>query len=257
MDSNLEAPPIISEIPPPPAKGPWGFWATLGWALVIGILWVGVQVVVVIAYIAGLALIHHGNAKQISYESIETHGDLMWVAATLSGAAGVALAILLVKLRNGPSLKDYFGLFWPEKKKILLWIGSLVMFVMAADYLTNVLGRPVVPEVMTELFRNTAVVPFLWFALLVAAPVSEELIFRGFIFRGLESSRARAAGTILITSALWAGIHMQYDAYGMLWIFLGGIILGLARLKTGSVLLCVAAHATMNLISLVETRLYP
>jgi len=40
----------------------------------------------------------------------------------------------------------------------------------------------------------------------------EELFFRGFLFRGLSSSFMGPVGAVLVTSALWALIHTQYDA---------------------------------------------
>lgn len=59
-----------------------------------------------------------------------------------------------------------------------------------------------------------------------------------------------------MTAALWAMIHLQYDAYGIATIFVGGILVGLARLKTGSVLLCVMMHAMMNLVATIQVAIF-
>lgn len=95
--------------------------------------------------------------------------------------------------------------------------------------------------------------PLLWLALIVAAPFSEEFLFRGFLFTGLKESRLGAYGTILITSLIWASIHAQYDLYGITTIFVAGIFLGFARLKTNSIWLCVLLHGLMNLIATLQT----
>ena len=42
---------------------------------------------------------------------------------------------------------------------------------------------------------------------IVGAPISEELIFRGFLFSAIAKSRAGILGAALITSPLWAVIH--------------------------------------------------
>jgi membrane protease YdiL (CAAX protease family) len=54
---------------------------------------------------------------------------------------------------------------------------------------------------------------------------------------------------------LWAAIHLQYDAYGIGMIFVCGILLGYARMRTGSVLLCMVMHAFMNLVATIQTEL--
>jgi hypothetical protein len=87
----------------------------------------------------------------------------------------------------------------------------------------------------------------------VVAPVFEELFFRGFLLAGFASSFLRPAGAVLVTSASWALIHLQYDLYGMVTIFVLGLLLGAARLASGSVLLTIGLHAFSNLLSTVET----
>jgi membrane protease YdiL (CAAX protease family) len=44
-------------------------------------------------------------------------------------------------------------------------------------------------------------------ALALAAPVTEEIVFRGFLYRGFSESRIGVAGTIALTVA-WALIHI-------------------------------------------------
>src|SRR5260370_238343 len=55
----------------------------------------------------------------------------------------------------------------------------------------------------------------LWLAVVIAAPVSEELLFRGFLHRGWAPSWLGIAGTIILTSALWAALHQQYNWFGI------------------------------------------
>jgi membrane protease YdiL (CAAX protease family) len=49
---------------------------------------------------------------------------------------------------------------------------------------------------------------------------------------------------------------MQYDGYGIASIFAMGLILGAARVKTGSTILAMLLHALANLVAMTETVIY-
>jgi membrane protease YdiL (CAAX protease family) len=59
-------------------------------------------------------------------------------------------------------------------------------------------------------------------------------------------------GAVAITSASWALMHVQYDAYAIVQIFLGGILFGVARLRTQSLYPTLAMHSLWNLLGLIE-----
>jgi membrane protease YdiL (CAAX protease family) len=83
----------------------------------------------------------------------------------------------------------------------------------------------------------------------VAAPLSEEFFFRGFLFAGLKNSRLGGYGTVAVTSLLFACIHFQYDIQGLLFVLLIGIFFGITRLRTNSLWLCIALHSFMNIMA--------
>jgi len=90
-------------------------------------------------------------------------------------------------------------------------------------------------------------------ALIVGAPLFEETFFRGFLFKGLEASFLGTVGAILVTALLWASIHVQYEIYEMSQIFVFGLLLGAARVRTGSLLAPFLAHAMANFLATLET----
>lgn len=90
----------------------------------------------------------------------------------------------------------------------------------------------------------------------VAAPVFEELFFRGFFFRGIQQSRLGNVGAVLITSFFWSIIHVQYDLPLIIWIFLLGILLGIARARSNSTYLTIALHALLNLIATIQIEVF-
>ena len=90
---------------------------------------------------------------------------------------------------------------------------------------------------------------------IVAAPVFEETFFRGFLLPGFRHSAVGTPGAIVITSLSWTALHVQYDAYSLVTLFVLGIVLGLARVLTGSVYTTIGMHAVNNLIATLETAL--
>jgi len=166
------------------------------------------------------------------------------------------MVLLAIKLKKESNIKDYIGLKSVEVKTTFNWFMGIILFIIFSDTLTVLLGRPIVPEFMTSVYTSTDNVWILWLAIIVAAPLFEELFFRGFIFSGLSSSVMGPIGTILFTSLLWAFIHLQYDFYEISIIFFMGLILGTARWKTSSVLLPIGLHSFINFVAIIETMIY-
>jgi membrane protease YdiL (CAAX protease family) len=54
---------------------------------------------------------------------------------------------------------------------------------------------------------------------------------------------------VVITAVLWALLHTQYEPAIMLWIFLCGLYLGYARLRTRSLYIVILMHGVMNTLA--------
>jgi membrane protease YdiL (CAAX protease family) len=91
------------------------------------------------------------------------------------------------------------------------------------------------------------------FAFCVAAPLSEELLARGFLYRGWSESFVRPVGAILLSSAVWTAMHMQYNWYFLAQVFSIGLLLGYLRYRSNSLLLPVILHGINNLAATVQT----
>lgn len=104
-----------------------------------------------------------------------------------------------------------------------------------------------VPSWMLELFQDLFFPEGKWFSrvllLVIVAPVTEELLFRGVILRGLLG-RFRPATAVFLTAVLFGILHLNP------WQFVSATLLGIAfgwfYLRTGSVGLCVIAHGIAN-----------
>ena len=111
---------------------------------------------------------------------------------------------------------------------------------------------------MVESFKNaeeSGTLLLLALAFGVAAPVMEEFVFRGFLLPGYFASRIGAANGIALTSAAWAAMHVQYELFFIVQIFILGMVFGWLRWRSGSTLLTLILHALINLSALVQTAL--
>src|SRR5262252_2673057 len=118
----------------------------------------------------------------------------------------------------------YLGIRPFRRKSLLLWCVVMILFLACSDLASVALGRPLVPQFMIDAYESAGYPVLLAFALLVAAPLVEELFFRGFVISACGSLgvpfRIAATGSALA----WAAIHSQYDLYDMSQVFLMGLL---------------------------------
>jgi uncharacterized protein len=81
------------------------------------------------------------------------------------------------------------------------------------------------------------------FLLVVVAPVTEELLFRGLILRGLLT-RHRPLAAVLLSSLLFALLHV--NPWQFVSTFALGVLFAWFYLRTGSLGLCMFGHAVTN-----------
>jgi membrane protease YdiL (CAAX protease family) len=231
---------------------PWSAWATVGWGLFIMIAFFIFQGFVYVGFAAVEAVKNPGLSIDAMVKSIGINGFVIAVTSCITTPPCIALIVLFVRLRRGPSVKRYLGLNPMTPRTMLTWLGIVTLFALASDSLTRLLGRPIVPEFMVHVYETASVAPLLWVALIAAAPLFEEIFFRGFIFEGFQHSKLGPIGTVLLTSLGWTVLHLQYGAYELGTIFVLGILFGVARLKTRSIYPPLAMHALFNLFAMVQ-----
>lgn len=85
-------------------------------------------------------------------------------------------------------------------------------------------------------------------ALVLVAPVTEELLFRGWLLQDLkEQYGARPA--LIWSSVLFGLVHLEPTA--IVYATLGGLVLGAVALRTRSTLASIAMHAGVNALPLL------
>ena len=95
--------------------------------------------------------------------------------------------------------------------------------------------------------------PWLLLTVVVVTPIGEEMLFRGFLFRGWHRSPRDVWLVIIVTALLWAIVHLQYDPYGIAQVFACGLMLGWLRWVTGSTILTMLLHGLINFEGMLET----
>jgi membrane protease YdiL (CAAX protease family) len=135
----------------------------------------------------------------------------------------------------------------------LLVLGVVTLISDAGNWLKAALPPPAwITQVFSQL-HDLASHPISGpLSLVVIAPLTEELIFRGLILRGLLA-RTSPWRAIVISALLFALIHV--NPWQFPTAFVAGLVLGWAYFRTGSLTLCMAGHALHNSIALLATGL--
>ncbi len=80
----------------------------------------------------------------------------------------------------------------------------------------------------------------------IGAPLSEEILFRGFLFSAIAKTNAGPLGASFATTAVWAALHGGYSTFGVIQVALIGLFFCWLLLRTGSLLVPLLCHAIYN-----------
>jgi uncharacterized protein len=91
----------------------------------------------------------------------------------------------------------------------------------------------------------------------VGAPLSEELLFRGFLQSALAGSRIGFIGASLVSTAMWTALHASYTLFGIAQVFLIGLFFCWLLWRTGSLWVAIFCHALYNSLVVIVLRYVP
>lgn len=230
----------------------WGPWATALWSAAIMAAFVLIQAIFFALYLT--ARTKGASTADIEQAALRLRndGDVIAMATLVTTALCVPLVLAVVRLKRGAPMDAYLPTALPPNRVIVRWLAFTAIFLFASDMLSLITEHPVVPEFMKEAYDSAEAKPLLWIALVLAAPLFEETLFRGFMISGFSRSWLGYSGAVLLTSAAWALVHFQYGAYGIVTVFAFGILLGAARVKTGSLAVPYLIHAVTNAVATLE-----
>jgi membrane protease YdiL (CAAX protease family) len=229
--------PFLGLAEPAPPK-PWGAWATLGWGLL------AVLVGLIISFIGGLlysfALLTEGYSR---YRLEAQSGQVVLVCYVFSILGMLAFLLVPTAIRSF-SYFEYLG-FARTRGKYYAWaLATILAFVVMEIAFSILFDRP--SQSPSDMLQTPSTYLLLWFVVVVAAPLGEEMFFRGFLFRGLSGTASGPALAIVLTSLIWAAIHIQYELPEITIIFVAGLLIGWFRYRSGSIGPAIFMHFTMN-----------
>lgn len=245
--------PVAIPPPLPLTEGrPWNGWWTLLWAVLLFLLW---QVIMTIGLVvAGIQQGLFGNEYGVEDEilSLAFDGDVIGLISFITLFFVCPACWFLGALRPGFSGWGYLGtrsVFWWQWP---LWAVLTLACTVLFGILAPSLGVEGPDESMITMAQSTNTPLFLFLGVAIGAPLVEEFVFRGVLWRGWSASKIGVTGTILLTSFLWAVLHVQYPTVIICYIFVLGLVLGLARQITGNIWVPVSMHALNNGLATVE-----
>ena len=231
----------------------WGPVATVLWGVLIAVVTVVTHLFSLFLYLTWVRGVPDRITAEAVINEVRFDRTFSWVFHIATLFVAVPLIIGIVKLKRGSKVNDYLGLYWPPLKETLRW--SIVTLCYCLLFQTiSLIWEPPPSEYMEKAHYGSAFPRWLsWLATIIAVPIYEEICYRGFLLKGLAASRLRWSGATLLTAALWAGVHQQYNWFWMLYVFGGGVILGLVRAKTNSTLLTMWLHILVNGLAAAQT----
>lgn len=232
----------------------WGLVSTVAFSFVILLAFIITQTGIFIIYAKNTFSEQPLTDETTYFNALLTNGDAISVAEIPAAFVGIALTFLFIILHKRQSIEDYLHLYAINSKILLQYLFIMVLSIVLMSVVSALTNHPT-PQVMLDIYHSAKHPALLWFALIIAAPLFEEILFRGFLFEGLCHSPVGFITSAIITSALWASIHLQYGLYEIVIIFLVGLLLSYAKLKTGSLYTPIAMHSLMNLFAIVEIEL--
>jgi membrane protease YdiL (CAAX protease family) len=242
---------VTSAIETQPPR-PWGFWATIGFFLAVMAAFL-ISALAVFTIFFVVELLDNPNLNIVEYaEDVETNGLVMSVTGIITGICCLPLIYWFAWLRRGYPVRDYLGLYLPSRSVVLKWLLVTVVLIFVLDMSTYLVEDSVVWDYMIEAYETAYFTPLLYFAVIVIAPIVEELLIRGFLITGIRASVLGATGAVILSSLIFAVMHIQYDLFGMSQCLVIGIVFGIARIRTGSTLLTILLHSLINTVATVE-----
>jgi uncharacterized protein len=171
------------------------------------------------------------------------------VAVQLATAAGFLMVPFLLALQRCASLREAAARLGLRRFKLsaLLWMAAAIVayLVVVAVYVSTI-GEPK----QEDIAKGFGVIPVQILLIVIAAPISEEICFRGMLFGGLRE-RLPKLGAALISALIFGGLHATTGVSAVPPLIVFGFLLALLYEKTGSVVPGILLHMLNNSVALL------
>jgi uncharacterized protein len=250
--SSLDSPvaPAPSSAPRPP--GVWKFWGTVLWGGLVFVAMFAGQ----FALVAGFFLAKGPPFDAASITAVASAGTVISLSVMMGLPAVLAVLWLATRMARTP-FADYLALRRTSWTDLLIGVAALIALVVGWDLLSRALGRDVSQVFMVDVLKSARADGSLWLLVIafsIAAPVTEELMVRGFLYRGWSESVLGPLGAVVLSSLVWTAMHAQYYAwFPFCEVMSIGLLLGYMRYRSNSTWLTIIMHGINNLAATLQS----
>lgn len=191
---------------------------------------------------------------------IAPEGDAIELILSGGGMQIAALLVLYAFYKMSPGkFQDPINsrkLTWADASKAALYSFLIVIAIMlpvtaAWVYVLEAFGQEIELQETVVIFSQTDDLPIMLLMIVVivlGAPLSEEVLFRGCLYRFLKAKMSVGAAMIL-SAFLFALLHPNLP--GFVPLFILGVVLAYAYEKTGSIKVPILIHGIFNLNTVI------
>jgi hypothetical protein len=172
---------------------------------------------------------------------------------TFTSSLVLLLAFLGFTRIRTRAVRLYLGLRLPSVHDLLVALIALAALLTVLGFVGNHFSDPRAVSFMRGIFVTAQRDHLLWLllgAVSFAAPIGEEITFRGFLYKTIEL-RFGPVVAIVVTALGWAVLHIQYGFVSIASIFAIGLFLGAARYYSRSTVLTMILHGLWNGMALL------
>jgi len=226
-------------------------WKFFGTALWVAAALAAMSIAQLVTMLAAYGVLVGGEFDDDRFATFVEHGAT--VAGSVLVGMPVALLVLWLATRLARrSFASYLALRPPTLKQIAYALAASAALIVLLDGMAWLSGYPLSPDFALTSMRTARDSGLIWLVMLgfcVGAPIAEEFIFRGFLFRGWSSTFLGPFRAIVLSALLFGLIHPQYGWFYVAGVVMVGLLFGYLRHRSGSTWLTVITHAFFNLLA--------
>jgi membrane protease YdiL (CAAX protease family) len=230
----------------------WRFWGTSLWGLLLFAAMFAGQFLLVAAFF----LAKGPPFDLASIKAVASAGTVISLSVMMGLPAVLAVLWLAARMARVP-LADYLALRRTSWRDLATGIAALIVLVAGWDLLSRMFGREISPGFMVDVLKSAQADGAVWLLVLafaVAAPITEELMVRGFLYRGWSESALGPVGAIVLSSLVWTAMHAQYyDWFLFSEVLSIGLLLGYMRYRSNSTWLTIIMHGINNFAATLQS----
>ncbi len=236
MEGNLTVDHVAEPPEQRPTRFPYSNWGPV--TALVGVL---------VALAAGIAL---GIPAVIAGH--EDNGDLTTfgnVGVQLATALGFLLVPMAIAGRRGASGMEILRRLGvrPFRPSALKWMAAAIgAYLLFATFYSLVIVEPE----QKDIAEGFGAVPVQVLLIVIAAPISEEVCFRGMLYGGLRERLPRIPAALL-GGLVFGGLHALTGVSAVPPLIAFGLILCLLYEKTGSIVPGILLHMLNNSVALL------